>query len=115
MEIFKRICELLKTRHLTQADLTRHLGLEKSTFSSWKTRKSSSYKKYLPEIADFLSVTLNELVYGTDDIPSIFNEYGDVLNKIQRENISPEELEIAVDFIITIKQNTTHLRMDKTS
>ena len=109
MDILDRICVLLKTRHLTQADLTRHLGLEKSTFSSWKTRKSSSYKKYLPEIADFLSVTLNELVYGTNDIPSVFNEYGDVLNTIRRENISPEELEIAVNFVLAIRKHKSHL------
>lgn len=107
MDIFDRICRLLDTQHRTQAELTRYLGLDKSTFSSWKARKSTSYKKYLPEIANFLSVTPNELVYGTNAVPSVFDEYGNVLNTIQRENISPEELEIAVDFILAIRKNTT--------
>ena len=61
MNILDKIIELLEKQNRQQKDLTDFLGLEKSTFSAWKSKKSSSYKKYLPEIANFFKISIDEL------------------------------------------------------
>ncbi len=57
-----KIVELLKEQNHQQKDLTDYLGIKRSVFSAWKNGTSASYKKYLPEIASFLSVSTDYLV-----------------------------------------------------
>lgn len=56
-----KIMELLKEQNHQQKDLTDYLGIKRSVFSAWKNGTSASYKKYLPEIASFLSVSTDYL------------------------------------------------------
>lgn len=67
MEVLDNIIFLLKQSSHTQKELTDYLGLEKSTFSSWKSGKSQSYNKYIPQIAEFLRTTPDYLLGWTDD------------------------------------------------
>lgn len=67
MEVLDKIILLLKQNSHTQKELTDYLGLEKSTFSSWKSGKSQSYYKYIPQIASFLGTTPDYLWGWTDD------------------------------------------------
>lgn len=67
MLIVNKIMLLLDERGLNQKDLMDYLGLEKSTFSSWKAGKSRSYKKYIAEIAEFFGVSTDYLLGITDD------------------------------------------------
>ncbi len=66
MGTLNKIIELLNTTNRQQKELTDYLGLEKSTFSAWKSGKSASYKKYLPEIASFFSVSVDELICASN-------------------------------------------------
>lgn len=70
MSILDRICMLLGDGK--QQELTDYLGLKKTAFSDWKGGKSSSYRKYLIEIAEFFNVSLDFLVFGKEQ-PSIEN------------------------------------------
>ena len=54
MRILDRITEELKTQKKTQKNLCDFLGLSSNNYTDWKSGKSSSYKKYLPEIAEYL-------------------------------------------------------------
>lgn len=82
MSTLDKISALLKEQKKTQKDLMDYLGLEKSTFTTWKSPKSKnkSYKKYIKEIAEFLSVSADYLL-GTEQDDSIkaFDETGEPL------------------------------------
>lgn len=56
MSIIDKICDLMNYKKITQKQLTDYLGLDKSTFSQWKSGKNQSYLKYISQIADFLNV-----------------------------------------------------------
>lgn len=45
-----------------QKELTDYLGLSKNTFTEWKGGRNKSYMKYLPQIADFLGVSVDYLL-----------------------------------------------------
>ena len=59
---FDTILVILKRKNLKQKDLTDYLGLTKNTFTNWKGGRSESWKKYLPQIAEFLGVSVDELL-----------------------------------------------------
>jgi transcriptional regulator with XRE-family HTH domain len=56
------IIVILKRKNLKQKDLTDYLGLSKNAFTNWKAGLNESWKKYLPQIAEFLGVTVDELL-----------------------------------------------------
>lgn len=62
MRILDNISQLLNNKGLKQKDLTDYLGISKNCFTDWKSGKSSSYQKYLPQIAEFLGISVDLLV-----------------------------------------------------
>lgn len=60
----------LNKRNKQQKDLTDHLGLTKNAFTDWKSGKSKSYMKYLPQIAEFLGVSVDYLLADDKKISS---------------------------------------------
>ena len=66
MDILDRISYLLKANNKEQKDLTKFLGIKSVAFSEWKSGKSKSFRKYLIEIAEFLNVSIDYLVYGKE-------------------------------------------------
>lgn len=69
MSTLDKISALLKEQKKTQKDLMDYLGLEKSTYTTWKSKKvnNKSYKKYIKEIAEFLNVSTDYLLCDTTD------------------------------------------------
>lgn len=65
MDILSRISILLSERHLKQRDLTDHLKLNHNAYTDWKKGRSQSYMKMLPKIADFLGVSVSDLIGET--------------------------------------------------
>ena len=59
---FDTILVILKKRNFTQKSLTDYLGLSKNCFTEWKAGRNESWKKYLPQIAEYLGVTVDELL-----------------------------------------------------
>ena len=64
MSILDSIIEELKKQKKKQKDLTDYLGLSKNSFTEWKAERSKSYQKYLPQIAEFLNVSVDYLLSG---------------------------------------------------
>lgn len=62
MNTLNKILKELSTTQKTQKELCEFLGIGKQAFSDWKSGKSSSYMKYLPQIADFFGVSVDYLL-----------------------------------------------------
>ena len=58
----ERITELCKVKGIRQHELATAIGFDRSNVSLWRMGKSTSYRKYLPEIAEYLGVTVAYLV-----------------------------------------------------
>ena len=72
MTNFSKIDDLMKARNLKQNDLTNYLGVPKSNYTDWKNGKTSSYQKYLPQIAAFLNVDVGQLLDSDNDAYSFW-------------------------------------------
>lgn len=62
METLNKIIEIMKQKNLKQKDLTDFLGVGKGAFTEWKSGKTNSYLKYIPQIAEFLGVSSDYLL-----------------------------------------------------
>lgn len=60
------ITKLLKEQNKKQKDLTDYLGITKNAFTDWKSGRIKSYKKHLPQIAEFFDVSVDYLLGCTD-------------------------------------------------
>lgn len=103
MGTLDKIIELLAVQNRQQKELTDYLGVEKSTFSAWKNGKSASYKKYLPEIASFFSVTVDELVGNSVDRGGLDEAYFSFAKNAQDEGIDPDDIKLALEAIRALK------------
>lgn len=102
MDTLNKILTLLGNRN--QKELTDYLGLRNTAFSDWKSGKSESYKKYLPQIADFLNVSVDDLLdkneksnneklafalFGTSDVDEEVlddvRKYAEIARRIREE------------------------------
>lgn len=79
MSTLDKIIDLQKKSGHSQKDLMDYLGLEKSSFSTWRSGKSVSYKKYIPQIAKFYNVSTDYLL----------NDETDTQNSSIQSNIEP--------------------------
>lgn len=62
---FDSVLVILKKKNLSQKDLANYLGFGETAVSAWKSGRSEAWKKYLPQIADFLGCTVDELLGST--------------------------------------------------
>ena len=65
-DVFRRIDGLMKRLNRQQKEMDNYLCLPKGTYSHWVQKKSSSYMYHLGEISEFLGVSPNYLILGTD-------------------------------------------------
>lgn len=63
----ERISDLLPEKKISQKQFMADLKLSTATFSEWKAGRVKSYKKYIEEIADYLSVSVDYLLGRTDN------------------------------------------------
>ena len=59
MNTFDKIDFILKQKKIRQIDLTNFLGVSKAIYSSWKSGRTDSYYKFIPQIAKFPVVSTN--------------------------------------------------------
>lgn len=81
MDTINKIIKLLDEKNLNQKALTDFLGIDKSTFSAWKSGKNQSYKKYLYEISKFLDVSVDYLIGNSIEIDFLPHENDEYLIK----------------------------------
>lgn len=79
MSVLDIITQLLKDEGKTQKELCERIGISGNVFTDWKSGRLNSYKKYLPEIADYLGVSVDYLLGKTNnkavEEPVILNRF----------------------------------------
>ena len=114
MEILDRITKTLKEQHKSQKDLTDYLGISQNNYTDWKSGRLKSYKKYLPQIAQFFNVSVDYFLVDRDtqkkgdaiaDIILEIKSNSDLLEVVQNlRTLSAEELKAVNLFITTFKK-----------
>lgn len=110
MRTFDNIDALMKQQGIKQTELCNYLGISKNRYTDWKSGRINSYVKYLPQIAEYLGVTVEFLtsdyeVY--DEIEEYSRYIASILKQKQGElklkiifmklGMSEEDAEINVD------------------
>ena len=100
MDILTNIIQLLKERNKKQIDLTNYLGVSKNIFTDWKSGRNTSYKKYLPEIAEFFNVSTDYLA-GKENLATekdfTYALYNEMTHDLSDEKIA--QLKQYADFL----------------
>lgn len=65
--MYERYCTLRDKKGLTDAAIAHATGITKSTFSDWKSGRSTPKREKLIKIADVLGVSLDYLLTGEQD------------------------------------------------
>ena len=89
MDIVDRIFELADKQFPEQRDFASRIGVVPSVVSAWRSRKSASYNKRLPEIADLLGTTPEYLLTGNAVEPASDPELAAALSQFER--LTPEQ------------------------
>lgn len=66
MTIIERILNELKAKGLKKTDLAQHLNKPKSQISMWESRNSNPPSELIPDISDFLGVSIDYILRGED-------------------------------------------------
>ena len=66
MNQFDTLMLILKEQKKTQLELCQYIGVSKQAFTEWNGGRNTSYKKYLPQIAEFFNVSVDYLL-GKED------------------------------------------------
>lgn len=69
-DVVKRIISTMDVRGIRQRDLMRNLGIAEQAFVKWKYDNGKSYMNHLDQIARYLNVTQDYLLYGIGSIDS---------------------------------------------
>ena len=64
MDTVDRIFDLVDSKYKEQRDFAAHLGITPSMVSEWRRRKSASFNRRLPQIAEALGTTTEYLLTG---------------------------------------------------
>lgn len=64
MNTAERIFQILNEKHMEQKKFAHQLGIVPQTVTDWKSGKSKSYTKHLPQIAEILGTTTEYLLTG---------------------------------------------------
>ena len=62
-----RIQSARQQQGITQGNLAKLIGVERSTVSKWETGKSNPRVEMLPKLADMLKCTVDDLVRPNND------------------------------------------------
>lgn len=82
----------MKEQRVSQQEICRYLNLTKQNFSDWKSGKSESYLKYLPQIAEYLDVSVDYLLGKTpsperENIPEDEKRLRELLSRMSEEQL----------------------------
>ena len=75
MNTVERITHLIKEKGITDKKFLEDLGLGKNKLGEWRSGVTESYKKFLPQIADYFEVSTDYLLCQTDDPTPPWKKY----------------------------------------
>lgn len=101
--------QLRKQKGLTQDDLSRYLGLSKSTISMYESEKRSPDNETLLKLANYFGVTTdyllgNEQPAKNEEEMLIDKAYLRVTEQAKKYGISPHDMDLALNFLIKAKE-----------
>ena len=102
--VLNNIMSLLKEQNKKQIDLTNFLGLSKNIFSEWKYKRSISYNRHLPQIAEFFNVSVDYLLgkeKPLSDNSFSYALYDELAHDLSEEDI--QQLKQYADFLRSLK------------
>ena len=72
----KNLDRLMRMKHVTQADIVRHMGLTASTVSDWCNGKNYPRINRMQQLAEFLGVPMRYLTTESNpyEVPSLLSE-----------------------------------------
>lgn len=74
MGILHNILREMARNGMTDAEFCKRAGLSTSAVSEWRSGKTRSFMKHLPQIADALCVTVDDLLTGGDFMKGVAHE-----------------------------------------
>lgn len=107
MDIVDRLFELVDEKFKEQQDFAAVLGVNPNLPSRWRNRKSTSYQRRLPEIAEVLGTTTEYLLTGKKE-PAPMN--GDGLSPAKRklleavDDLTDEQCEKLLGIVLEAKR-----------
>lgn len=69
MDSVSRIFKLLEERGIEQKTFAANLGVAENVVSTWRTGRTKSFRKHLPQIAAALDTTVEYLLTGEEKKP----------------------------------------------
>lgn len=73
MEIIERVLHVLEQKGKRMSELADHLGVGSSTVANWKARKTDPPAKFIIPICEFLDVSVEYILKGTEGSVSSFS------------------------------------------
>lgn len=107
MDTVDRIFDIVDSKYKEQRDFAIQLGVTPSIVSEWRRRKSASYQRRLPEIAEVLGTTTEYLLTGKKE-PAPMN--GDGLSPAKRklleavDDLTDEQCEKLLGIVLEAKR-----------
>ncbi len=92
MTIGKRIAQYRRQKGLTQEELASTLGVSPQAVSKWENDQTCPDISLLPQLAQLLGITTDELLSGKENLPAVR-----VLPPEERKSLNEMMLRISVD------------------
>ena len=111
MLTLNKIIELMDKQNCNNQKLASALGLNRQAVTDWKAGRSKSYRKYLPQIAEYFDVSVDLLLGNTEEEKN-FSE-SETLSEHDRNLLkayhAQPEIQVAVDRLLGIEKSGTVL------
>lgn len=101
--VVERILEAAKQAGLDQKDLAKRIGVRQPTITEWKKGTTSSYTKYIVQIAEVTGTTVEHLLTGEEkEKPTVqddgLSEAEQALMDLFRK-LSPDQQEMVIRMV----------------
>lgn len=108
MDTVDRIFALLDKMPIEQQEFAKRVGVSDDTASNWRRRKSASYSKYLSKIADVLGTTVEYLLTGKKEEPTVQDDgltEGERALMKQFRQLTPEQQDMVLRMVQAAADN----------
>lgn len=109
--MYKIYCELRDKNEKKDADVAKATGITKSTFSDWKSGRSTPKQDKLQKIAEYFNVSVDYLMTGNNDT-SINSSTSKFSNKNSLTTKDEKDIRKKVDDILSQLNNDEALMFD---